>query len=205
MSEQAEFLRALWPEGFPEGARMLIWTLPDKQSRWFADLGSAILAAESIPRDRDCYLGCGLTDAAKGPNERAIAGEIIALPGFWADVDIADEGHAGRKRRPETLEVARRLLRSFTGFPPSITVASGHGLQAWWLFKEPLIFKTAAERVTAGAQLRAFGDACLARAKAAGYDLDSVYDLARIMRIPGTMNCKVQSKHVPVKLVLDGE
>ena len=202
MSEQAEFLRALWPEGLPEGARLLIWTLPDKRSSWCADIDSAGAGAETLPRDHNCYLGCGLTDIAKGPAERAVANEVMALPGFWADVDLAMEGHAGRKRRPATIEAARHLLRtSVGGIPPSITVASGHGLQAWWLFKEPLIFKTPTERAVVAAQLRAFGDACLAKAKTAGYDLDSVFDLARIMRIPGTMNCKVQSKHVPVTLV----
>ena len=57
MSEQADFLRALWPDGLPDGARLLIWTLPDKRSRWYADLDVAIVASEALPRDHDCYIG----------------------------------------------------------------------------------------------------------------------------------------------------
>ena len=192
MTEQRQFLETLWPGGLLPGHRLLIWTLQDKRSHWFADLESAISHAEGINRATDAYVGCGTTRMTLGATQRATSAQVAAIPGLWADIDFG----AGKKRRPADAEAAWKFAVAITGQPPSLTVHSGHGLQAWWLFSEPVeIGPGDAERV------KAFGEAVIARGKTFNYDIDSVWDLSRIMRIPGTVNNKAEP--VPVRLYDD--
>ena len=86
--------------------------------------------------------------------------------------------------------------------PPTEIVASGHGLQAWWLFHEPWLFRTDAERQQVQELVRRFGAALQEKAQAHGWRLDSVYDLARVLRVPGTWNCKADP--VPVRALASG-
>ena len=181
MSDQRTFLETLWPEGLPSGHRLLIWTLQDKRSHWFPTLDAAITFAESISRGTDAYVGVGTTTEVLGATQRAIASQIAAIPGVWADIDFGPA--AKGKRRPVDAEAAYRFAVAITGHPPTLVIHSGHGLQTWWLFSEPLYVEEGTHRL-----VRAFGDAVIARGKNFGYDIDSVFDLSRIMRIPGTVN-----------------
>ena len=54
-----EFLNHLW-ESKPEDQRVLIWTLPDKRSRWFASIPEAAGYVTGIDGSRDVYIGVGL-------------------------------------------------------------------------------------------------------------------------------------------------
>ncbi len=85
--------------------------------------------------------------------------------------------------------------------PPSLLVHSGGGLQAWWLFKEPWALEHAEEVAKAGALSARWIRALRARAAARGWDLDSVGDLPRVMRVPGTANCKIAGTPRPVRLL----
>jgi hypothetical protein len=64
-----------------------------------------------------------------------------------------------------------------------------------------LIFTTDAERDAAAILADSFKALFKTRAAAQGWDIDSVADLARVMRIPGTTNTKVQGDHRRVELV----
>lgn len=75
-------------------------------------------------------------------------------------------------------DVERRL--SQLRLPPSVTVRSGNGLHAYWLFKEPI--KTQDERERIEAALRLLSDLV-------GGD-PAVCEVARLMRLPGTHNTK---------------
>jgi Protein of unknown function (DUF3631) len=78
---------------------------------------------------------------------------------------------------------ARQLLRS------------GHGTHAWWLLDESWTFASDDERVEARTLLRRLHSFL----RSQGWKVDAVHDLARVMRVPGTLNHK-QSPPVPVTL-----
>jgi len=122
---------------------------------------------------------------------------IGGIAGLWADVDYAGEDHA-KIGLPTTEAEAFELVYAMP-VEPTIVVHSGHGLQAWWLFKEPWIFLDG-EREEAQAMIRGWQGHMAQIAKdRGGWVVDSTHDLARLMRLPGTFNNK--SAPVPVKVL----
>jgi len=73
-----------------------------------------------------------------------------------------------------------------------------HGRQFWWALSEFWTFDSVDERMRAANLTQRFNVLFRNHAKSLGFALDMTFDLARIMRIPGTMNYK--SIPVPVKL-----
>ena len=82
------------------------------------------------------------------------------------------------------------------GIRPSIIVHSGHGFHAYWLLKEPVRAEEGAARLA-----RCWGATIAAHAQSLDYIVDSVWDLARVLRIPGTINHKADP--VAVRTVED--
>ena len=76
-----DFLQQLW-QYKPEDHYILIWSLPDKRSRWFREIPAA---AEFIANanGRDVYVGVGLSKHDHGPIRRCLSDEISGLTGFW--------------------------------------------------------------------------------------------------------------------------
>jgi hypothetical protein len=136
----------------------------------------------------DVYVGAGLSPSAFGRNRRCDADKVAGIAGLWADVDVQGDAHK-KKNLPETLDQARQLARSL-GVEPTEEIASGHGLQAWWLFQEPWIFQDDNDRRQAADLARRFQEMLRAKAGESGWEIDSTYDLARVLRLPGTWNHK---------------
>jgi hypothetical protein len=64
-SETSQFLEALFA-GKPANLYVLLWTLPEKRSRWFQDVDPTIEFAASMP-DRDLYVGVALAGQVRSP------------------------------------------------------------------------------------------------------------------------------------------
>jgi len=189
-----EFLAELW--GNPPSGQVLVWTLPQKRSIWYNRLDNVRVGDFS---HSDVYTGVGLapSDARLKTGQRATADMIGGIAGLWADVDYAGEDHA-KIGLPTTEAEAFELVYAMP-VEPTIVVHSGHGLQAWWLFKEPWIFLDG-EREEAQAMIRGWQGHMAQIAKdRGGWVVDSTHDLARLMRLPGTFNNK--SAPVPVKVL----
>jgi hypothetical protein len=194
------FLELLWKDK-PEEQYVLLWTLQDKRSRWFQDAPEAGEFAAVTGATHDVYVGIGLSKADHGPTRRCTSEEVSGLTGLGSDLDLQSEAH--KKPLPLTIPDALTILPA--AMPPSIVVATGNGVQPWWLLKEPLIFDSGEERIDA-ARVLARWHALLGRnAAARGWSYDRLSDLARILRIPGTLNHKdhVNPKPVTVLSVTD--
>lgn len=200
-SEQAlRFLRLLY-ENKPETDYVLIWQLHGRKSHWFQSLESA---ANFAAGERDLYLGVGLSPQDYGIADRCKADDITGIAGLWADIDIAHPGAHRKGNLPPDEKAGLSLLKSMNAKPTAV-VRSGYGLQAWWIFKEPWMFADAADRKR-GAELAArWNQFVIDRAAAAGYEADSVGDLARIMRLPGTYNAKIPEDPRPVRMAFGKE
>jgi len=191
--EAGEFLVELW--GNPPPGQVLIWTLPQKRSIWFNRLDNVRVGDLS---DSDVYTGVGVAplDVMLRTGQRATADGIGGLAGLWADVDYAGPDH-GKPNLPPTEADAWGLVHAMP-VPPTILVHTGHGLQAWWLFHEPWIFEDG-EREEAQAMIRGWQGHMAQLAGNRGWVVDATHDLARLMRLPGTVNNK--SAPVPVKVL----
>jgi hypothetical protein len=194
----AAFLRALWAD--PPDAWFLVWLKDGKHSLWFrtSDLDAAAAAAALHASRTDVYLGCALSPADNGPGKRCKAEDVIAIPGLWGDVDIRNAVHK-KENLPPDVDSALSLLGAMP-LPPSLVVHSGYGLQPWWLFLEPWLLQSDDERQQAAAFSVRWQAHLQRLAAERGWEMDSTADLARVLRLPGTLNRKLDP---PVAVTVD--
>src|SRR2546427_10839470 len=101
--EATLFLEALFAAK-PADLHLLLWTLPEKQSHWFQDVDRAIRFADSM-RQRDLYVGVGLSGKDYGSSHRCPSNEVAGIVGLWADLDLKSEAHP-KTALPATIEDA---------------------------------------------------------------------------------------------------
>ncbi len=181
-----EFLNHLW-QYKPEDQYILIWTLPDKRSRWFTSVPEAAEYVAGVNGNRDVYVGVGLAGKDYGPARRCVSGEVTGITGIGCDFDLLSVAHPA-KSLPKTVEEALRI------FPPTmrptITILTGNGMHCWWLLKEPYIFDNPEDREDVVRIFARWHTMLRLRAAAHGWAYERLADLARILRIPGTRNYK---------------
>ena len=100
---------------------------------------------------------------------------VSTVPAAWADVDFCDIDSSDRDA---ALRTAMARVERFD-HRPTILVHSGNGLQCWWLFDPPV-------RITESLPAERLEAINRGLAKALGGD--AVHDIARVLRVPGTMN-----------------
>jgi hypothetical protein len=125
-----------------------------------------------------------------GPTRRGGANDCTTIPALWADIDIAGPGHAAEDL-PTDRAAAWALIRSFP-LRPTVVVDTGGGLQPYWVLDEPA---TAAEAIDL---LPRWGATWAELGRRQGVHVDNVFDLARIMRLPGTYNRKPDHDVAPL-------
>ena len=181
-----EFLELLWHYK-PEEMYVLLWTLQDKRSHWFQDVNKAAEFAAATAGTKDVYVGLGLSKADHGPARRCRSEEIAGITGFGSDFDLRSAAH-GNKPLPTTIEEVLSIIPA--SIPPTIMIATGNGVHAWWLFKEPHIFVSDEERTDVARLLNRWHTMLRLNSAAHGWAYDRLSDLARVLRIPGTLNHK---------------
>ena len=200
MKEITQFLNSLF-ENIPEDLYFYVWSLPDKFTNWFQGpeaIPQAIEYVERIRDHKDVYVGCGLSKENLGLTKRTPADKISGLVGVWVDLDIADPCHK-KQNLPETVDQALELI-DMSGAEPTLVIHSGHGLQAWWLFKEPWIFSSENDRTYASKFTASWIYSIRERARKRNWDVDATIDLSRVFRVAGTKNHKNQRDIKPVTI-----
>lgn len=137
------------------------------------------------------------------PFTRGEAVDSHLLPGFWADIDIAGPGHKSKTGTLPADEQAARKIVSNSALPePTLWVHSGGGLYPWWLLDRPAEVTT-----DSYASIAALSNELHAELKRSAEELGMSYepmaDLARVLRIPGTVNRKVKDDPRPCQVIED--
>lgn len=144
-------------------------------------------AVPAPPQDRDYWVGLiALDNTATGRGKAADAQLIL---GVWADLDYKP----GALGSPAAAGAVIADLAMMLDNDPSYIVHSGHGQQPVWLL-DPATAGPIREQIR---QLKRWG-LLVARASTAHGAPDSVFDAARILRAPGTINHKNPGSPVPV-------
>jgi putative DNA primase/helicase len=170
---------------------LTLWTKQGKKTYWFEviDYEEAAATAVQLARmKRDVYFGVALRKEELPAPQRGSIQDVSLLPGVWMDIDIASDAHV-QKDLPPNLDAAIQLLQQFP-LPPSILVNSGHGLHGYWKFVEPWILDTEEIREQGIQCLSDFQGTIRNYAFQKGWKLDNTADLARVLRVPGTLNYK---------------
>ncbi len=136
----------------------------------------------------DVYVALGLQAERLEPHRRGKSESVIALPGFVADVDFADAKNSA-KRYPKDEAEALAIISTFI-FPPSAIVRTGNGLHVHWELNALHECRTEEERVSAKRMWTGFQRFLADHFKKNGREIDSVGDLTRNYRVPGTLNHK---------------
>jgi hypothetical protein len=206
----SSYFEALYGEK-EEDQHILIWThepeiqqIPIKKrkskSRWFTDLAKAekYSLERSEKHEDDVYVQVSASDKDYGPNHRNSIDDNppVMLPAFYADLDMAKKL---REDLPQTLEEALSIVKG-NGFDPSMIVHSGHGLHAYWIFKEPWDISDPQELAKARTLSEKLSEFLVRKAGESGWKIDSIYDLVRVLRVPGTENWK--NPKDPAKVIL---
>jgi putative DNA primase/helicase len=181
-----KFLQTIFHDKRPDDV-ILIWTLADKTSKYFTNADEA--EAYALTRlDSDVYFGICPGGAPKSASERFTAKDVVAVPGFWADIDI-DANEKAMKQRPRNRDDAQKLIDAIPK-PVSIVVDTGHGIHAYWIFDKMFRIENEDDREVISMLTKRFLAKIQGVARKEGWQVDNTSDLARVFRVPGTMNLK---------------
>ncbi len=180
------FITELFGDALSAERRLAVFSVPGQQTRFFAGAAEVEAYAREQSAARNVYYGVGLIRG--NPSGRGKARDVAAIGALWADIDLLGPGRE-TKALPATVDDARRIFQRLP-HAPSVLVDSGHGLHAYWLLKEPWVFDTDAEREQAARLAKGWHGTVCAAAESLGWHLENLGDLARVLRLPGTLNHK---------------
>ncbi|AZG43466.1 DNA primase family protein [Gordonia insulae] len=145
------------------------------------------IAATGLP-DADVWFAVNPVAGPPRTGPRGAADTVEALTCLWADLDI-------KPGACTTIDDAHTLIDDISaaiGTRPSIIISSGHGLQPLWEIDDDdnTVLDTAERTAMAAAILKRWGRLVATIAGHRGIAVDSVFDLPRILRVPGTTNHK---------------
>lgn len=154
----------------------------------------------SLAEQTNIYLTCCLLTPGSGSRGgRGAAEDAAVIPGVWVDLDIAGAAHKS-SALPPTQEVGLELLREMAA-APTFVVDSGWGLYGWWLFDRPRPLLDAGARDRAHRMVLGTQEALRRLAAPHGWTVDPTGDLARVLRLPGTTNWKIDGDPRPVRVL----
>lgn len=191
----------------PDGHYVNVWRKDGEESMWCAQASEVndLLSTDKV-KDSDIYISAGTVTEEKSTKQSVKLYDVAARLAFCLDCDFHSQSEKKvRFRLPEdALEFCK------TCFPPELTpsfiIFTGHGYQPWWIFNEAWEFETWDEWNKAYDVHHAFYQYAAYQAKERyGVDLDPVYSLNRLMRLPGTKNYKYPKDQKKVRIVESNE
>ena len=136
-----------------------------------------------LPADAYVYFGVNpVAGPARTNAGRGKTRDVTRLVALWADLDVKDGGCA-------TTDVAHQIiddLSELIGTHPSAITRSGGGLQPYW----PIHDEADVDPDSTRSLLARWKVLVQAVAAQHGAKVDVVFDAARVLRVPGTYNCK---------------
>ena len=190
------FVNLHWP--FRTNDDEVRWT--GKPARSVAELQRLVQSVLKRRNATDIYYCLSLQRARKPNGNGGFTAvrkqqNALALKALWLDIDVKEP-----PRGYTTVQEAWVALKDFykaVGLPPpSALIASGGGLHVYWISKTPLRHDQW--------QPLAVGLKNAALKHGLRCDACCTVDAARILRVPGTWNCKIEPRR-PVQLLWLGE
>jgi hypothetical protein len=191
-----------WPDVPANAFLVLSWKHQgDFCSRWFrmADLAAFLVALFRKARVTDTYVGMGLRHPHCQPIGRGTSEDVYAIGALWIECDHTAGIH--RTRHLPTPFQLTAFLRTLP-FVSSLQIDSTGGIHVHLLLKECWIFETPEERGRAQTLLRRLQRTVQLAAEARGWKIDTTADLARVLRLPGTLNHK-SGTPLPVTVIAE--
>lgn len=145
--------------------------------------------AASLANVAEADLWFGVNPVTRpAPGRRGTSEDVTKLSCLWVDFDV-------KPGACESLTQAQAIINDLAGVlgtNPAVLIWSGHGVQPLWLIDDDdAVFASPADRARATTVIKRWRLLVniFAESRDAGV-VDAVFDLARILRIPGTTNYK---------------
>jgi hypothetical protein len=167
-------------------AKPVIWSFPTD------DLSEVLSFVRDLGDDMNLYFGVATRDRQlfdiRGGKE-----DCLLLPMLFADIDVFDpERHQGENNYPLDRSAALALVDRFR-LRPTVVVWSGGGIHACWAIR-PALTPAEAEPLLDRMKLTMFR-----LAAEQDVEIDNIFELARMMRLPGSINHKASA--VPSEII----
>ena len=134
----------------------------------------------ALPAAPPPYYGVASRAPGLAPHQRGTTDQCLLLPALWLDVD---RKHPTAHASPDLPSTEDDLAQLLTPYPePTLLVDSGYGWHAYWVLNSP---------IPVTPTLRAQSKVFQALAASSPWKLDDTSDLARMLRLPGTLNTKI--------------
>lgn len=146
--------------------------------------------------DGDVWYGVNEITTPPVGNGRATERTVGRWCAVWADLDFGP----GKSGDEATINSIIDDIADAYGQDPTYITISGHGVQPVWVLDHAdpaTVLDTDEKRAAAVALLKRHGRLVQASAAAHGVKADSVFDLPRVLRAPGTVNHKDPADPVP--------
>ena len=184
-----DFLRAILPA---DGYYAWVRIKNKKPRQVLTDSIEALkpIARNAVEHGADLYFGC----AAYSTDQNRTKTNVKSVKSFWLDLDCGDDAPYATKQEGHD---ALRAFCKRTGMPKPFVVDSGRGLHVYWPLEQSIL--AAIWQVYANSLVKL----CAAR----GLDIKDPgcsTDVARILRVPGTLNYKNPDAPLQVRLLHTG-
>ena len=183
-----EFMTELY-KGVPADKVTYLFTRPDDATYPYiiGRMDQMLEKAIRLTKTKDVYFGLHLMDELPPPGKRSSEEKISCMSFIHEEYDVKGPAHKEQKL-PETLEELLSFLHDLE-CPPSIIVHSGNGVHTYWLLQE-YITVTDENRGWIKRIVKGYEKHTHRLGMERGWKFDPVADLARVLRIPGTLNHK---------------
>lgn len=189
------FLEALWPLDVAEGEVVSVSAQRPGETVETAPASSLdeLLRYVENGNRAGAHVWLNVASRKPGTSSRGGLSDCVTVPALWADLDVAAPGHTD-VHKGATFDTWADVLTFVDSFPlpPTFLVRTGWGGSAWWVLDEPVSAEVA------GPLIDALKATVLRRSD--GRADASVYEVARMMRLPGTVNVKVAGDPRPVTI-----
>ena len=183
-----EFMTELY-KGVPADKATYLFTRPDNATYPYTigQMDQMLEKAMHLTQTKDVYFGLHLMDELPPAGKRSSEKTISCMSFIHEEYDVKGLAHK-EQNLPETLEELLSFLHGLE-CPPSIIVHSGNGVHTYWLLQE-YITVTDENREWIKRIVKGYEKHTHRLGMERGWKFDPVADLARVLRIPGTLNHK---------------
>ena len=158
------------PSGQFREIRCIVPGIAGATSSFCESVSEAVEVVGRLSGRGNVYVG-----ACPRSEKRGTKDAVRVVTAAWADLDF----HQIDPRDRQRAEMLGRERLNSLGRRATILVHTGNGLQAWWLYAEP----AAISDEWPGERFEGIN-----RGLAQALGGDAVHDLARVLRVPGTLN-----------------
>ena len=159
-------------------------TTGERSTEWFtaSETNALTERAAAIADTSNVWFGVATRTEQLPDGRRGGAVECEQITALWIDMDVEGPNHESGKIYPDD-ESARAMIKEFP-VPATMVVATGGGYHAYWLLDEPI------DHADAETLLTRWGAHWATFARGRAFDMDNVFDLPRVLRVPNTYNLK---------------